>query len=426
MHERDQQHRRTAARSAASSGRQEHSRRRVTEVRRPKTSGHIVGPSAAHGAPSAGTESLDSSAPDPKEKTAKPSPSTPRPHRRSGRRRPVGPAKRIARFLLGALLLCTFGLMGFLGYEFYDQKPATNPDSVPEASGETPAPPVDLSDTPVIKRLDGWKRADRQVRTAQALLERNGVDQAMDRLTNNLKQSPQHLDTAYHLAQLHLIKQAYPEAQALLEQVLDAEPARVEARRLLADLLVAQSRHREAAAMAEWILEDQSGSTDIMLFLAREYLLLQEPDKALPVLQQLRSMEVDQNVLETYTAQTYLQSGEYDRAIGMYSRMITRENPDSLAFFNLALSYAGKRRTPNVVETLTQAATLFGPDVVRLWIQSAAFDSLRDEALFKSLARQLGQQNGAAGMRLGPSAKERRASQDRPINMEDVNKPSGR
>jgi len=88
-------------------------------------------------------------------------------------------------------------------------------------------------------------------------------------------------------------------------------------------------------------------------------------------------------------ALTYLQLGQYPRAIGQFSDLIRTAKADASNYYNLALAYARQRQASETLDVLTKAIEIYGPKTVAEWMGEPDFEPLRDDPAFRTFREQL-------------------------------------
>ena len=88
-----------------------------------------------------------------------------------------------------------------------------------------------------------------------------------------------------------------------------------------------------------------------------------------------------------------------------------RNANDSVTYYNLAVCYAKQSMAEQVVETLSRAEAVFGPEFVFTWIAAEDFDPVRKDSLFDAFASQKRKSTGGITSKnmpppAGPGTKE--------------------
>ncbi len=118
------------------------------------------------------------------------------------------------------------------------------------------------------ERVELWKKADRLVRSADTLLQRNIYDQAIEQCQDALRINPTHRGALERLSRLYYIQENYVEAVNAYIRLLSIDPSRQDVQKCLIQSLDALGDDAAVKYMAEWYLDQNMFDVDIQRYLA--------------------------------------------------------------------------------------------------------------------------------------------------------------
>ncbi len=234
------------------------------------------------------------------------------------------------------------------------------------------------------ERVALWQEADRLVRSADALLQRNIYDHAIEQCQDALRLDPSHSGALERLGRLYYAKEDYVEAVNAYIRLLSVDPSKQEIQQRLIQGLDALGDHAAVKYMAEWYLDQNMFDADIQRYLANA-LFAQEDFAAAAesygrVLQQNSK---DVNALEQQ-ALSYMQVQEYTKALVSLGKLREINYRNQGYYKQIAVCNAQLQQGPETVQALGRAVQLFGEKLVTGWIQDPQLDPIRDDRAFQA------------------------------------------
>lgn len=178
----------------------------------------------------------------------------------------------------------------------------------------------------------GW------LQLAAAVGKTDGADAAFDILNQGLSQAVPATALRQELVRLILermqttddperLRQDRQQAIALLRRISDDLPGEIDTLYTLGDLLVKEEAMEEAIRVYEKIERLQSGDLKVKQRLASTFLAMDDPERAIAVLEQLARENPEAGTVHYYLGEIYLQSGQYDLA-AKHFRMAAANSPE--------------------------------------------------------------------------------------------------
>lgn len=233
-------------------------------------------------------------------------------------------------------------------------------------------------------RIELWRKADRMVRSADALLQRNNYDQAISRCQDALRLDPAHRGALERLGQLYFAKENHVQAVNAYIRLLSVDPSLSDVQKKLIQALDAFGDAEAVMYMAEWYLEQNTYDADIQLYLANARYAREEFAEAAEAYGLvLRDTPRDVLALELQ-ASSYMQIQQYDKAL--VSLGVLRENNHQTQEYyrQIAICNAQLLQGKESLQSLGRAAQLFDKQVVVGWIQDSKFDPIRTDRAFQA------------------------------------------
>lgn len=241
-----------------------------------------------------------------------------------------------------------------------------------------------------VKRIQKWKDADRLVRSADALLQRNIYDQAIEQCQNALRQDPAHSGALERLGRLYYAKKDYVEAVNSYIRLLSVDPSREDVKKSLIQALDAFGDHEAVQSMAEWYLDENLNDADIQRYLANALYDQGNFAEAAEVYGRvLRDAPKDIQALERQ-ASTYMQIGQYAKALVALNKLRENNYRNQAYYKQIAICNAQLQLSQETVQTLGRAAQLFGEKIVMGWMQDPLLDPVREDRNFQAFTDRIG------------------------------------
>lgn len=240
------------------------------------------------------------------------------------------------------------------------------------------------------KRIELWKEADRLVRSADVLLQRNIYDQAINQCQDALRRDPAHLGALERLGRLYYAKGSYVEAVNAYIRLLSVDPSQAKTQKRLIEALNAFGDYDAVRYMAEWYLDENTSDPDVQRYLARAHYaqedfagaaeaygrLLRDSPKDLPAMQG--------------QATAYMQLEQYEKALVPLEALRENDHRNPLYFKQIAICHAQLEQGQETVQTLLRAGQIFGQNMVLGLIQSPQFDPVREDRVFQAFVDRIG------------------------------------
>lgn len=239
-------------------------------------------------------------------------------------------------------------------------------------------------------RIELWKEADRLVRSADALLQRNIYDQAIARCQEALLQDPAHMGALERLGQLYFEKGDYVKAVNAYIRLLSVDPSRADVQKRLIQALDAYGDADAVMYMTQWYQDQNTYDGDIQRYLANALYEREEfVEAAEAYARVLRDSPRDVQALERQVS-AYMQIKEYEKALVPLAVLRENNYRKQDYYKQIAICNAQLLKGEESLKTLGRAAQLFDKQVITGWIRDPQFDPIRTDRAFQAFTERLG------------------------------------
>jgi tetratricopeptide (TPR) repeat protein len=240
------------------------------------------------------------------------------------------------------------------------------------------------------ERIEQWKEAERLVRSADALMQRNIYDQAIERCQDALRLDPAHTGALERLGRLYHAKENYVEAVNAYIRLLSVDPSNARIQKNLIQSLDAFGDPEAVTDMAKWYLEQNTYDADVQRYLANAHYTVEEfAEAAEAYARVLRESPKDIQALEKQVS-AYMLLGQYDKALVPLAKLREGNYRNQEYYKKIAVCNAQLRRSQDTVQTLGRAAQLFGEKLVIGWVRDPQLDPVREDRGFLAFAERIG------------------------------------
>ncbi len=240
------------------------------------------------------------------------------------------------------------------------------------------------------ERIELWKEAERLMRSADALLQRNIYDQAIEQCQNALRLDPAHIGALDRLARLYYTKGNYVEAINAYIRLLSVDPSRKKVQKGLIEALDAFGDHDAVKSMAEWYLEANTYDVDVQRYLANALYAREDFVAAAEAYGKvLREFPRDVQTLEKQV-DAYLQVQQYEKALVPLNTLLENNFRNPVYHKKTAICQAQLQQGYETVQTLGRAAQVFGAQMLMGFIQDPQFDPVREDRAFQAFVDRVG------------------------------------
>lgn len=262
------------------------------------------------------------------------------------------------------------------------------------------------------KRIELWKEADRLVRSADILLQRNIYDQAIKQCQDALRRDPSHLGALDRLGQLYFAQESYVEAVNTYIRLLSVDPSRKNVKKQLIEALDAFGDHVAVKYMAEWYLDDHTFDIDVGRYLANAHYALEDFEAAAEAYARvLRDSSKDIQAMEQQAA-AYMQLEQYEKALVPLEKLRETNSRNPAYFKDIAICYAQLEQGQEAVQTLQRAGQIFGQQMALGLIRDPKFDPIREDRAFQAFVDRVGGENFRTGIEELAKRTEAKAKQE--------------
>lgn len=240
------------------------------------------------------------------------------------------------------------------------------------------------------ERVGVWREAHRLVRSADALLHRKNVDEAISQCLAALEVDSAHMGAWERLGNLYYQKRMYAEAINAFVRVLSVDPSRTDFQKQLIEVLAAYGDSSAVVYMTSWYLKENEYDSTIQQYFAKALFTLGRFDEAIEAYKRVLKDSVNDYVSIEKLAESYMALGDYSIALSYLSQLSESNYRDPVYYHNLAVCNAQVGNALETVQVLGKAAHLFGQDVAIDWVQDPLLDPVRTERIFQSFTDRVG------------------------------------
>jgi len=240
------------------------------------------------------------------------------------------------------------------------------------------------------ERIERWKEADRLVRSADALLQHNIYDQAIEQCQDALRKDPSHRGALERLGVLYYAQENYVEAVNAYIRLLSVDPSEIKTQKLLIQSLDALNDYRAVKYMSEWYLDQNLHDSDVQRYLANSLYAQEEYEAAIEAYERvLLGVPSDFDALEAQTS-ARMQLQQYEQALLSLEKLREYDHGNPSHYKNIVICNAQLQRGRETAQALGRAAHLFGEKIIIGWLQDPQLDPVREDRAFQAFADRVG------------------------------------
>ena len=305
----------------------------------------------------------------------------------------------ILKLVIMVLLLMIAFVMLWKGIGLYEESRITaNLETLPELSTTMQAVELvegfDIEDQDSRKkfaeRIEHWKEADRLVRSADALLQRNLYDQAIAQCKDALESDPSHRGALERLGQLYYAKEDYSSSVNIYIRLMSVDPSHKEIQKQLIQALDALGDYKAVKYMADWYFDQNMYDPDVQRYLANSLYAQEKFEEAAEAYGRvLRNAPGDALALE-HQAAAQMQLGQYEKALESLEILRRKNYRNPVYYKQIVICNAQMQRGRETVQALGRAAQIFGEQIVVGWLQDPQLDPVRENRTFQAFTDRVG------------------------------------
>lgn len=295
--------------------------------------------------------------------------------------------------LIPALIVAAFfGLRAVLGlFDGPSQKEMERWEANSKIMEKGLGEPLSVADTVEVfvdkalleSKMMRWEMADRHLRAAEAL-DRRGIDkEAVERLQQALRVTPDSSATQALLLEIYMRSDSYAEAVPLCINLLDQDARNWAVKMSLLKALQETGQMDIGLLLSDQMLVSQPDNLTLLEFSAYANASQGNREKALEIYDYILQRDAGHLLALEGSAYIYQWQGEWQKALPYYMELV-RKDPKPERYHAVAKCYAQQNEGSKAVIFLGQAASLYGESTVSSWLSEADFDSVRESADFRA------------------------------------------
>ena len=240
------------------------------------------------------------------------------------------------------------------------------------------------------ERIGNWKEADRMVRSADALLQRNLYDPAIAQCKDALERDPSHRGALERLGRLYYAKEDYAAAVNIYIRLMSVDPSHQEIQKRLIQALDALGDYKAVNYMAEWYFDQNMYDGDVQRYLANALYAQEQFEEAVEAYGRvLRNAPEDPVAMERQAA-ARMQLGQYEEALEALETLRRKNYRNPVYYKQIVICNAQMQRGRETVQSLGRAAQVFGEQIVIGWLQDPQLDPVREDRAFQAFTDRVG------------------------------------
>ncbi|MCF7849198.1 MAG: tetratricopeptide repeat protein [Kiritimatiellales bacterium] len=233
------------------------------------------------------------------------------------------------------------------------------------------------------ERIRLWSEAERHIRAADALLERNILKQAIERCQEALTLDHSHSGALERLGDLYFREGNYIASVNALIRLLSIDPAKPAVQKKLLQSLVALEDWKSVIKMAEWYMGQNDADRDIQEYLGKALCAENQLEKAVSIYASILRTDPEHAPTLKRLGEIYMSIGQYEQAVIPYTKLRETDYKEADYYRQLAICYAHLHQATDAVNVLGRAAQIFGDAVVIGWVKDPLMDVVREDRVFQ-------------------------------------------
>ena len=247
---------------------------------------------------------------------------------------------------------------------------------------------VNVNSELIRERMRKWEQTERHMRAAEALNRRGINDDAIRRLTQALRLTPDHQLAQRLLLDIYMQSGEYTGAIPLCIRLLDQDSQQWDIKLDLLEALQSSREIETSLTLAEKMLLMQPNDVKVLERAAYAQATLGDAEKALALYDRILLNDSTHVIAMEGAGFIHQQTSEWKQAIPYYMELV-RLDPKLEYYHSLSRCYSHQKEGGKAVIFLGQAASLHGEGAVSDWVSEAAFDPIRETVEFRSFVDQI-------------------------------------
>lgn len=237
----------------------------------------------------------------------------------------------------------------------------------------------------ITQRLEQWEQTERHLRDAEAL-NRRGIDEdAIQRLGQALRLTPNNREAQQMLLGIYMRRGLYAEAVPLCIRLLDENGRQPDLQINLLCALQASGQIDAGLVLADRMLQDQPNNPTVLSIAAAGQIAKGDAEAALTLFGRMLENDAKNISALEGCGKIYSTRGDYEMAVPYYLELV-RLGPKPDYYRALARGYAQQQQAGKAIIFMGQAASLFGAGAISPWLKDALLDPIRETSDFRSFA----------------------------------------
>jgi tetratricopeptide (TPR) repeat protein len=251
------------------------------------------------------------------------------------------------------------------------------------SAGTTASQELNIDPAQIKQRLGQWELTAQLLRSAEGLEHRGGDEDAIQRLEQALRITPDNGAAQKLLADIYVRRGRSAEAVPLYIHLLDQNGQQPELQMSLLKALQTSGQFAAGLVLADRMLLDQPNNAIVLSISAAGQITLGNQEAALVLFKRiLENDDKNKDALEG-CGKIYFDRNDCQNAIPYYLEL-TKLDPKPNHYQVLARCYAQQNEAGKAIIFMGQAVGLFGGAAVSSWFGDPLFDPVRETPEFRS------------------------------------------
>ena len=267
--------------------------------------------------------------------------------------------------------------------------------SATEAASES-AEKIPINQEFLGTRMSRWEQTERHLRAAEALMLRGIGQDAVVRLKQALRFSPDNRAAQQMLLEIYMNSGDHANAIPLCVSLLDQDSTQWDIKVTLLKALQFANETAMCVFLSDQMLLLQPSDTEVLEIAAYARAAEGDPENALRLYERVLANDPEHLLALEGSGVIYQWQKEWMKAVPYYLKLLEL-SPAAEHYLALARCYAQQEEAGKSVIFLGQAASLYGEATVSPWLRRPELDPVRETADFRSFVdRIVGAQTRAA------------------------------
>ena len=248
---------------------------------------------------------------------------------------------------------------------------------------------VDDKDSFFNKQILNWKLSESNLIAAKDLDSRGNINEAIKLCHKSLRDNPANLNTLNFLIELYEKNKNYLEAINTIFRLLTTDNDNPDLIVKLINLLYLIEDHQSVIIISDYYNDNYIFNYDINLIRANSLLKIDDIDAAEGLYNRLIIYNKDDLNPINALINIYFIKKDYAKALPLLDKNYEKFHRDENFYYNYALCNAEIGDVKKVCEILSKANKIFGPFMVKNWLNNPVYSKFSEDRFFKIFVQRI-------------------------------------